>query len=242
MKRNKILLPVFSILLFTSIAIGCNPTKDNINLTPPPPIESEYIQDEIVDYKAIYKEQLNSLINKYGKYQFINQNSPIVGVKYAQLLYLDTDNIPELLVSHDKEVLIYNIKNNKANLIYEKTAGVKYGQNNPAYHIAVNDTVVPNTVIFYDSAYPWRQENIILMNLDKDTIVTRNLFARAPDSAEMFARENLTSFYIDNEECTKAEYYSIYNSIVSNSKLIEVTLDIEPAKLSNLENFINSLN
>ena len=209
-----------------------NQNKDNNNVN---------MEKDGLNVKGIYKNEINKLINKYGKFYSEQQWYPISGLKYAELIKFDEDEIPEMLVIHDMKVLLYTIKDGKVILVYEDDIGGRYSQSDVAYTIGINTYSEKTSLIVYKTEQCWQEESIKIVSLEQGVPIFKRLYAKTKPNNELPNRENLISFSIDDEVTTEDEYYKVYDNIVKPARSIDVCWDLEPASKANLEAFIQAL-
>ncbi|MGL4773771.1 MAG: hypothetical protein ACRC2K_09425 [Clostridium sp.] len=214
--------------------VEVKPTKPAEVTTPNKP--------QVVSYKTLYKQELDNLIKKYGKFVKEKPEDLVKGVKYAQLVDFDKDKVPEMIVIHDMKVLLYTIKDNKAVCIYEKEIGSRYGQTDVSYRLGINTSGEKVSLINYGSKKEWSEERISIVTVENGKVVIKELYAKAKENNDMPSRENLVSYYIDNKATTQSEYNKIYYSTVENALNIDACWNEEPATKSNLETFLSTLN
>ena len=102
MRKIKGVMLLLAIIFVFSNGVGCTSKQedkevDNIVQEEIDKEEVEEQEEEIVDYKALYKEEVNSLIDKYGKFE-TESTGMIKGIKYGQLIDFDKDEIPEMII------------------------------------------------------------------------------------------------------------------------------------------------
>ena len=200
-------------------------------------------EEEVVNYKDLYNEEINSLIDKYGRFE-TESTGMIKGIKYGQLIDFDKDEIPEMIILHDRQVVLYTIKDGEVKCIYEGVIGARYGQTDVSYSFMVNDDSENPSLIVPHSEKEWIEEKITIVTVEDGEAKIKELYAKVDElalDANMFLRETLIEFFIDNQNVTKDEYNNIYNSIVKEAKNIDACWNYESATSSELEAFINSL-
>lgn len=242
-KLKGIIAVIICTVITTTGALGCSEKKeekqsDNVKTEEK---QDEEKKEEVVDYKAIYKDEMNNLINKFGKYEDPGNGLPIKGVKYAELIDFDKDKTPEMVAVHDMKVLLYKVKNKKAECIYEGKLGSRFGQTDVSTTLGINTKSEKPSLIVYHSTSEWKEERISIITVENDKVVTKELYAKTNKDLNMPDRKELSEFFIDNESKTGDEYNAIYNSTVKEAKQIDVCWNQEPATKNQLEKFISSL-
>lgn len=232
MKSIKGLIVILVFTIIVTNIVGCNKKNQENKIT---------IEKEVLNYKALYKEELNSLIEKFGKFENQDNGLPVKGVKYAELVNFDKDEIPEMIVIHDMKILVYKIKDGNAKCIYEGNVGSRYGQSDVSYRVGINTNGEKPSLIVYHAEKIWEEERISVVTIENDEVISKELYAKAKEGNDIPIRENLNSYFIENKATTVDEYNSVYNSIVKNAKSIDVCWEEEPATRSNLESFLLSL-
>lgn len=204
--------------------------------------ENEVVEEKKeVNYKALYKEEVDKLISEFGKYDNPGNGLPIKGVKYGELLDFDKDNIPEMIILHDMKVLLYKVRDNKVQCIAEGSVGSKYAQSDINYTFGINVNENGTSIVIPNSKSEWTEELISIVTVENNNSVIKKLTAKtAPDNG-IPIRDSLISYYIDDQEVSKDEYYKIYDSQVKNCKNINAMIDESPGNASELETFIQSL-
>ena len=248
MRKIKGVMLLLAIIFVFSNGVGCTSKQedkevDNIVQEEIDKEEVEEQEEEIVDYKALYKEEVNSLIDKYGRFE-TESTGMIKGIKYGQLIDFDKDEIPEMIILHDMQVMLYTIKDGEVKCIYEGVIGERYGQSDVSYTFRVNDNSENPSLTVYNSEKTWEEEKITIVTVEDGEAKIKELYAKVDElalDANMFLRETLIEFFIDNQNVTKDEYNNIYNSIVKEAKNIDACWNYESATSSELETFINSL-
>ena len=248
MRKIKKVMLLLAIIFVFSNSIGCtrnqedkevdNIVKEEIHIDKEEVEEQE--EEEVVAYKALYKEEVNSLIDKYGKFE-TGPAGMIKGIKYGQLIDFDKDEIPEMIILHDMQVMLYTIKDGEVKCIYEGIIGERYGQSDVSYTLRVNDNSENPGLIVYNSEKTWEEERITIVTVENGEAKTKELYAKTESGNDIPIRDNLIEFFIDNQNVTKDEYNNIYNSIVKEAKSIDACWNYESATSSELETFINSL-
>ena len=247
MRKIRVFITMLIVGTIILTSIGCSEQSEKNNSSSIKNEENQVDKDnkkdekELVDYKAIYKEEVEQLISKYGKFKDPGNSLTITGVKYGELLDFDNSGIPEMIIVHDRKVLLYTIKDGIATCIYEGEAGSRYGQTDLAYTIGINTSNEKPYLIVYHSTKEWTDENISLITLEKGNIITKELAAKTDGNNDIPNRESLVSFYIDGKSVTDQEYNKVYDSIVKDAKEIDVCWNNNSATDSDLENFLNSL-
>ena len=245
MRKIKGVMLLLAIIFVFSNGVGCTSKQedkevDNIVQEEIDKEEVEEQEEEIVDYKALYKEEVNSLIDKYGRFE-TESTGMIKGIKYGQLIDFDKDEIPEMIILHDMQVMLYTIKDGEVKCIYDGVIGERYGQSDVSYTFRVNDNSENPSLTVYNSEKTWEEEKITIVTVENGEAKTKELYAKTESGNNIPIRDNLIEFFIDNQNVTKDEYNNIYNSIVKEAKNIDACWNYESATLSELEAFINSL-
>lgn len=244
MRKSKSLIAMLIFTVIASSVIGCGDEKKESTEVGNIQNEEKQVEEkkeEVVDYKAVYKDEISSLINKFGKYEDPGNGLPIKGVKYGELIDFDKDKVPEMVVLHDMKVLLYKIKDGKAECIYEEKLGSRFGQTDVSYTLGINTKSERPSLIVYHSTSEWKEENISIVTVENNKVVTKELYARTNKDLNMPDRKELEEFFVNNESKTADEYNSIYNSIVKEDKEIDACWNQEPATKNQLEKFLASL-
>lgn len=234
MKKSKLLVLLLMLTFVIGSFIGCKGIKEENN-------QSNESKEE-VDYKALYKEEVDKLIGEFGKYENPASGGIVKGVKYGELIDFNNDEVPEMIILHDKQVLLYTIEDDKLKCVYEGTVGSRYAQSDVSYNFGINDKGEEVYIVINDSEATWTEEVISIVTMKDKEVVIKKLNAKTAPDNDRPIRENLISFYIDDKEVSKEEYDKIYDSIVNNCKTIDVAVDNSPEKaVAELERFLQSL-
>lgn len=199
--------------------------------------------EEAIDYKTLYLEEFNSLIDRFGKYDDSESGNAVKGVKYGDLIDFDGDGIPEMLVAHDSRVLLYRIENGEVKSIYDERAGDRY-LGREIFSISINRDTDPPCLIVYRSEHILAEDRAEILTVKNGEIQKQEICARVRDGVEdedTVEEEEFENFSIDGETVTEEEYYEIYNSLVKDAEDIDLTYSQEPATKDNLEDFIKLL-
>lgn len=204
--------------------------KDTVQVKKKPQDDIQKESEEGVNYKALYKKEVNNLIG-----------TPIKRFRYGELIDFDKDNIPEMVMLYHRGVVLYTIKGGKVEAVYEKEIGCRYGQGDVSYRLGINTKNEKISIINYNSENSWEEELIEIITLEKGNVVIKKLYAKAKKDNYIPVRENLVEFFIDDKPTTLDKYNSIYNSTVKEAKQIDTLTNGESESKELLNRFLSSL-
>lgn len=240
MKKVKVIVAMVMTTLVLANVMGCNGKKETAKPNTENKVEIEQ-KEEVVDYKKLYKDEIDKLIAEFGQFDASEVGYPVKGVKYGELIDFDNDKIPEMLVAHDQKVLIYKVKDGEAKCIYEEKAESKYRQTDIARDININLEDGKVSLVIYKTQRPAHEEVINVVTIENNEVKIKKLYGKIKGDSDNPLGEKLQEFYIDDKSVSSEEYNKVHDEFIKNSKSIDLVGENDISGKANLEEFINSL-
>lgn len=178
----------------------------------------------------ILKSKLQALIDELGR-----GTSSGTGVAFAKMVDMDGDGTREMIVIHDMKAEVFQVKDGKAESVFEGTIGIQYGQTDTGYEVMINESISPVTLVLFNSSDEWVDENITAVTMADGAIQEKHLKAATTGDNDTPAREELVTFSIDGASVSGADYENEY------TKLTEGADVVNPMTPSDLDEILASM-
>jgi len=206
----------------------------------PEPSPDSVAQDED-GWQRAYLAELNTLCTQYGKFVQKEAWDSIDGVKYAHLLDFDGDGQKELVVLFDHTVRLYTYRDGAAVLLHEDEVGGRYGQTDVSYTFHINARASQPCLVIYHSEHEWTEEAIRVITVSGGAARVSELFAATDGENEWPDRAWLTSFAIDGQTVSEAEYEAARSAVLDGSLEIDADWGAYPVSESHLDILLSAL-
>lgn len=235
MKKNRLLyfgmvLGMAAVMAFALTGCGSEDDTAETEATTEAPTTTTEATTEAANESTLYKSELTSLIDQYGRGDGTGE-----GVNYAKLMDLDGDDTQEMIVIHDMNLLIYDVKEDQVVTLFEGKTGTQYGQTDTGYEVLINESISPTTIVLFDSQDEWVDENITAVTVAGGAVSTETLKAATNGENDTPAREELQTFSVDGASTSAEDYESEYN------RLTEGADSINPMEPSDLDSMMSSM-